>query len=173
MKLAVAVRPSNPGFQLPEGTTTPIIMVGAGSGVAPFRGFAQELSLRGGEQSERAQVLLFFGCSHPEVDFLYRGEFAQWEREGILQVRPAFSKPTEGKSQYVQDRLWDDRAEVMGLIERGAKIYVCGDGRRMASAVRETFARIYQEQTDCADSAVERWLTELENSLRYVVDVFA
>ncbi|WP_010585129.1 bifunctional cytochrome P450/NADPH--P450 reductase [Schlesneria paludicola] len=172
-KVAVAVRPSNPGFHLPDHNTQPIIMVAAGSGVAPFRGFIQELALRGTPNGVApCSVLLYYGCCHPDVDYLYRDEFLAWEQEGFVQLRPAFSRLDGSAKQYVQDRLWTERAEVMNLIENGAKIFVCGEGRKMAPAVRETFGRMHQERTGADDTNVERWLTNLESSIRYVVDVF-
>ena len=172
-KVAVAVRPSNPGFHLPDLNNQPIIMVGAGSGIAPFRGFIQELALRGSSTgSAPSPVLLYYGCCHPDVDYLYRDEFAAWEHEGFVQMRPAFSRLEGAEKQHVQDRLWTERAEVMSLIENGAKIFVCGEGRKMAPAVREVFGRMHQERTGADSLQVEQWLTDLENSIRYVVDVF-
>lgn len=174
MKIAVMTRPSQAAFHLPDSLATPIIMVGAGTGIAPFRGFIQERVFRAAEEGlAPGPALLFFGCDHPDVDFLYRDELKLWEREGAVQVRPAFLKAADGDIQFVQHRLWKDRAEVMALIEKGARIYVCGDGKYMAPAVRETFGRMYQACSDCAPDRVEAWLADLEKSIRYSQDVFA
>ncbi len=174
MKIAVTTRPSQAAFHLPESLATPLIMVGAGTGIAPFRGFLQERSLRAShEGGPVGEALLFFGCDHPDVDYLYRDELKQWEQQGIVKVHPAHGACPDGDVKYVQHRLWQDRAAVMALMDQGARIYVCGDGKHMAPAVRETFGRMYQEHTDCSAERVEAWLADLEKSIRYSQDVFA
>jgi cytochrome P450/NADPH-cytochrome P450 reductase len=172
-QIAVTVRPSQTGFHLPEDPATPIIMVGAGTGLAPFRGFLQERAIRAHQGAVFGTALLFFGCGDPEVDFLYRDELQHWEAEGVVTIHPAFHRAPGLPAQYVQDRLWADRAVIMPLIRQGARIYVCGDGRAMAPAVRETFGRIYGEATGSSEEQVEAWLAELEKSFRYSQDVFA
>jgi cytochrome P450/NADPH-cytochrome P450 reductase len=173
MKVAVTTRPSQSAFHLPETLATPIIMVGAGTGLAPFRGFLQERAIRAAEEGPVGAALLFFGCDHPEVDFLYEDELKSWEQEGVVQVRPAFFKAPDGDVCFVQHRLWKDRAEVMALMNQGARIYVCGDGKHMAPAVRETFGRMYQDLHGCSAEEVEVWLMDLEKSFRYSRDVFS
>ena len=173
MKIAVTTRPSQAVFHLPDSLATPIIMVAAGSGLAPFRGFIQERAIRSAEGAQLGEALLFFGCDHPDVDFLYREELKEWEEAGIVRLLPAFAKAPEGDVVYVQDRLWKERAEVMKLVDQGGRIYVCGDGKHMAPAVRETLGRIYQEHSQCSQERVEAWLGELEKSFRYSQDVFA
>ena len=175
-RVAVAVRPSQVAFHPPESLDTPIIMVCAGTGVAPFRGFIQDRAIRAGHAAgvKPAPALLFFGCSHPEVDFLYKDELTAWEHQGVVSVRPAFTLIPEVGGKYVQDRLWRDRADVIELVKQGAIMYVCGDGRRMAPAVHETCVRIYQEATGSTLDEAERWMTEMERNYgRYVADVFA
>jgi cytochrome P450 / NADPH-cytochrome P450 reductase len=173
MKLAVTTRPSQAAFHLPESLDTPIIMVAAGTGIAPFRGFLQERALRAAEHGALGTALLFFGCNHPDMDFLYKDELTLWEQAGIVRVRPAFSDAPDGDVKYVQHRLWKERAEVMKLMEQGARIYVCGDGQRMAPGVRETFGKMYQALSGASPAEVETWLAELEQSFRYSQDVFA
>jgi cytochrome P450/NADPH-cytochrome P450 reductase len=173
MKIAVSTRPSQAGFHLPDTLATPIIMVGAGTGLAPFRGFIQERAIRAAEEGPAGEALLFFGCDHPDVDFLYRDELEQWEQQGLVKLRPSFCFAPEGDVKFVQHRLWKDRAEVMALMEKGALIYVCGDGKRMAPAVREMFGKMHQEITGCSADQVETWLGELERSIRYSQDIFA
>ena len=98
----------------------------------------------------------------------------QWEALGVVSVRPAFSEVGDGSRQYVQDRLWQDRGDVVGLVRRGAVFYVCGDGRHMAPAVHETCARIYQEATGVSAEEADAWLTDVQrNHTRYVSDVCA
>jgi cytochrome P450 / NADPH-cytochrome P450 reductase len=173
MKIAVTTRPSQAAFHLPHDLATPIIMVAAGTGIAPFRGFVQERALRAAEEGPAGPALLFFGCNHPDIDFLYKDELSLWEQDGVVQVRPAFSETADAEVKFVQHRLWKDRAEVMALMDKGAHIYVCGDGRFMAPAVRETFGRMYQELSGAGAAQVDAWLADLEKSIRYSQDVFA
>jgi cytochrome P450/NADPH-cytochrome P450 reductase len=173
-KVSVAVRPSQEAFHLPSSLETPIIMVCAGTGIAPFRGFLQERAIQAANGQKHGEALLFFGCGHPDVDYLYRDELEQWERDGIVKLRTAFSKAPDGEIHYVQHRLWHNRAEIVDLFKRGACIFVCGDGQHMAPAVRDTFVRIYQEAKQCSLEEANAWADELERtSTRYVADVFA
>lgn len=175
-KVAVTVRPSQAAFHPPASLSQPVIMICAGTGVAPFRGFLQERALRAaqGEGDRLGPALLFFGCDHPDVDLLYREELTEWERQGVVSVRAAFSGAPDGDIRYVQDRLWHDRVDAIALVRQGATVYVCGDGQRMAPAVRATCARIYQEASGCAAEEAERWMAEMERThSRYVADVFA
>ena len=173
-RIAVAVRPSNTHFHPPPSPATPIIMVCAGTGLAPFHGFVQERAVQAASGQAVGPALLFFGCDHPDVDYLYRDEFRAWEAAGVVSVRPAFSSAPEGDIAFVQHRLWKDRADVADLFRQGANVYVCGDGRRMAPAVRETFVRIYQEAVGATMDAAERRVDEIERETgRYVSDVFA
>jgi cytochrome P450/NADPH-cytochrome P450 reductase len=175
-RVAVTVRPSQAPFHPPESLATPIVMVCAGTGIAPFRGFLQDRAMRAAAPGAPtpAPALLFFGCGHPDVDFLYRDELAAWEAAGLVGVRPAFSRAPEVGGRYVQDRLWRDRAEVVALVRAGATFFVCGDGQRMAPAIHQACVRIYQEATGATVEAAERWMEEMERTHgRYVADVFA
>ncbi len=173
-RLAVAVRPSQSGFHLPADPKTPIVMVCAGTGVAPFRGFLQERAAQKAAGREVGRALLFFGVDHPDVDYLYRDEFAAWEAEGVVEMRPAFSARPDGDLMFVQHRVWHDRAEIAALFREGAQFYVCGDGKHMAPAVRDTFVRIYQKATQADDAVAGAWVDRMEHEHgRYVSDVFA
>lgn len=175
-QVPVTVKPSNVAFHPPESLATPLIMVCAGTGIAPFRGFLQDRALRVAEADGQkiGPTVLFFGCDHPPVNFLYKDELDQWEREGLVSVRPAFSHQPELGGKYVQDRLWRDRADVVELVKQGAKFYVCGDGHHMAPAVHDACLHIYQEATGATLEEAEQWLTEMERTqARYVADVFA
>ncbi len=167
--VAVSVRAPNTPFHPPADRMTPMILVAAGSGMAPFRGFVEERALGTGPAAE---TLLFFGCDHPDVDLLYRDELAGWQAQGVVELLPAFFRQPAGDVMFVQHRLWKERARVQALIERGAVVFVCGDGARMAPAVRETLARIRQDATGCSDDEAGRWLDERERQGQYVADVF-
>ncbi|HTJ06007.1 MAG TPA: cytochrome P450 [Caldimonas sp.] len=173
-RVAIAVRSSNDHFHPPATPETPMVMVCAGTGLSPFRGFLQERAMQAQNGRSVGPALLFFGCDHPDVDFLYRDELATWEAAGIVSVRPAFYKQPQGDVTFVQHRVWQDRADVADLFRRGASVYVCGDGRHMAPAVRQTFVRIYQEAADVTAAEAEAWVDRIERETgRYVSDVFA
>ncbi len=175
----VAVATKSPGtpFRLPTRPETPVIMIGAGTGLAPFRGFIQERAGKIAEGTNLGEGLFFFGCDHPDVDFLYRDELANWEAAGAVSVLPAFFKAPrqtlQGEVMFVQHRLWEERKKVIQLLELNAQIYVCGDGKRMAPAVRETLERIYQDASQREPEEARAWLEEMERNGRYVADVFA
>lgn len=166
------VSPNTPFF-LPEDPMTPVLFIGAGTGIAPFRGFVEERGILAARGTRLGPAELFFGCDHPDVDFLYRDELAAWERLGAVRVRPAFFRDERDGVTFVQHRLWRDRARVAELIDAGAKVYLCGDGKRMAPAVRETLERIHAEHAGVSEAAARDWLRELETTGRYVADVFS
>jgi cytochrome P450/NADPH-cytochrome P450 reductase len=149
--VAVAVRAPTAPFHPPADNATPMILVGAGTGIAPLRGFIHDRALR----DAPGPTLLFFGCDHPDVDFLYRDEWPSW-----VEVFAAFAHAPDGDIRFVQHRLWRERERVRALLADGAHVYLCGDGAHMAPAVRETLARIHD-------------VGELERAGRFVADVFA
>jgi cytochrome P450/NADPH-cytochrome P450 reductase len=173
-RVSVAVRPSNVAFHPPEDVGTPLVMICAGTGLAPVRGFLQERAIQAANGRPVGKALLFFGCNHPDVDLLYRNELEAWESAGIVEVRSAFSAAPNGEVRFVQDRLWQDRADVVALFQQGARIFVCGDARTVMAGVRKTPARVYQEATQCSPEEAERWEGEFEqNHSRFYADVFA
>ena len=173
-RVSVAVRPSNPRFHPPADLAQPMVLICAGTGLAPFRGFLQERAVQAAAGRAVGKSLLFFGCDHPEVDLLYRAELDEWQKAGVVDVRPAFTHVPDGDVQFVQHRVWKDRAEVAALFREGATVYLCGDGRRMAPAVRETLVRIYRDATGADAAAAERWAETMEREHgRFVEDVFA
>ncbi|MER7841254.1 cytochrome P450 [Streptomyces sp. NPDC096040] len=167
------VRVPSPTFAPPADPTTPLILVGPGTGIAPLRGFLEERAWQhaGGTQVGLSQV--FVGCRHPEHDYFYRQEMQDWEQAGIAQVHTAYSAVTGHPARFVQNTLANTADTVWQAIEDGAYIYVCGDGRRMAPAVREALAAIYREKTGADDETAQQWLAQLEADERYQQDVFA
>ncbi len=171
--VAVAVRsPRNP-FHLPAANHAPVIMVCAGTGLAPFRGFLEDRAVRQAAGEPAGPALLFFGCDHPDEDWLYRDELRRWHDDRVVTVFPAFFRQPDGPVTFVQHRLWQERARVRALLAQGATFYLCGDGQRMAPAVRATVAAILQEGEPCSDEEASRWVADLERAGRYVADVFA
>jgi cytochrome P450 / NADPH-cytochrome P450 reductase len=178
-RLPVAIRTPNVPFHPPAANDTPVIMIGAGTGVAPFRCFIQERALRNAHGEDTGTGLLFFGCDNRDVDFLYREELDRWEKDGIVEVYPAFYRHSDGKPKpdgevrFVQHRLWQERERVRAVLDEGAVVFVCGDGLHMAPAVRDTLTKIHQETANCSDEAADEWLQDMEHQSRYVPDVFA
>lgn len=166
------IRPTKAGFHLPDDDDSkPIIMIGPGTGIAPFRGFLQERAIRASKGAKCGPALLFFGCRHPDQDYLYRDELEGYASSGAVDLHVAFSRK-EKKKTYVQDLLREQRDTVWGLIENGAVIYVCGDGSRMEPDVRRTLSLIYSEENDTGAEAGEAWLGKMIADDRYVLDVW-
>jgi cytochrome P450/NADPH-cytochrome P450 reductase len=163
--------PTQP-FTLPEDPKILIIMVGPGTGFAPFRGFLQERSALKSKGQSLGPAFLFFGCRRAEQDFIYQSDMEAFQKEGIVNLQLAFSHDATSRFRYVQDRIWDQRDSLWDLIEKNAVIYVCGDGLHMAPDVRATFLRMHAEKTKSGPEASETWMRSLEESQRYLVDVF-
>jgi len=173
-RISLAVRPSNARFHPPEDPRTPIILICAGSGIAPFRGFLQERATQKEGGQDVGPALLFFGTNHADVDYLYRDELARWEAAGVVAVLPAFSLQPRGEVSFVQHRVWEERARIVELFRRGGSVYVCGDGQYMAPAVRETLVRIYREASGASEADAQKWAETVEHEHgRFVSDVFA
>ncbi|MET9903060.1 cytochrome P450 [Streptomyces sp. NPDC006446] len=167
------VRVPSPTFAPPADPATPLVLIGPGTGIAPLRGFLEE---RATQQENGITVGLsqvFVGCRHPEHDYFYKQEMQAWEQAGIAQVHTAFSAVTGHPARFVQNAIANAADMVRQAIDDGAYIYVCGDGRRMAPAVREALAAIYRERTGADDEAAQQWLAQLEADERYQQDVFA
>jgi cytochrome P450/NADPH-cytochrome P450 reductase len=173
-RVSIAVRPSNARFHPPMDLATPIVLICAGSGIAPFRGFLQERSIQKSDGKKVGPALLFFGVDHPDVDFLYRDELAAWERDGVVTVLPAFSAQPEGDVTFVQHRVWSERARIAKLFQEGATVFVCGDGKQMAPAVRDTLIKTYREASGASEDEAHVWADVIEREQgRYVSDVFS
>lgn len=164
------IRRPKPAFSPPQDPQVPMVMIAAGTGVAPFRGFLQERASRG---EPCAKSALFFGCDHPEVDWLYKEELASWQEEGLVSLHTAFSEAPDEEVLFVQHRLWREKELVKELLGRGAVFYVCGDGSKMAPAVRGVLCRIYQEQSGCDEASAQAWLQQLRADGRLFEDVWA
>jgi cytochrome P450/NADPH-cytochrome P450 reductase len=160
-------------FRLPDDPAIPIILIGPGTGLAPMRAFLQERAAQQAAGARLGRALLFFGCRHPEQDYLYQDELQDWEARGVVQLRTAFSRLPGQPKRYVQDELRTAQDEVWALMESGAAVYVCGDARHMAPGVRQAFADIFRGKTSIGEAVAEAWLNDLANSKRYLTDVWA
>ncbi len=158
---------SNKHFALPS-PERDIIMVGPGTGVAPFRAFVQERRATGA----KGRNWLFFGDRHFTHDFLYQLEWQDALKEGSLaRMDVAFSRDTPQKI-YVQHRLWERRRDLIEWLENGAYFYVCGDAKAMAKDVRSTLARAYADVKSVSPEVAQQALAKLESERRYLQDVY-
>lgn len=175
-QIRMRVDPARQAFRAGADPARNVILVSAGTGVAPFRGFIGDRlgALEAGEPFTAA--LCFFGVRHPDVDYLFRDEAQEAERLGVVRMRPAFSRLAGDEVRYVQDRIAADADDVWDLLgdpEKNAHVYVCGDGARMAPAVRAAFQGIYRDRTGADDESAKAWLADLVTADRYVEDVWA
>lgn len=158
----------NDNFRLPEDGNTPVIMVGPGTGIAPFRAFIQQRDADGAS----GKNWLFFGNPHFTQDFLYQVEWQKYVKSGLLtKIDLAFSRD-QAKKIYVQDRLREQGAEVYAWLEQGAHFYVCGDANRMAKDVQEALLDILVQHGGKSREAAEEYLNELRRAKRYQRDVY-
>ena len=170
-KVSVAIRKSGDEYRLPEDPSTPVIMIGPGTGIAPFRGFLQARQAMSDSGTSLGDALLFFGCRHPKQDYLYESELKAFDNSGIVDLHVAFSRQSKNKT-YVQDDLRREQKKVWALLEQGAKVFVCGDGGRMEPDVRRTLTLIHSEETGSEIQQSEAWLNDLVAQERYVLDVW-
>lgn len=159
---------ANANFRLPDDASAPVIMVGPGTGVAPFRAFLQHRQAHG----HTGPNWLFFGEQRMASDFLYRDEFAAMQADGTLtRLDTAFSRDQQ-KKVYVQDRMKENATELFQWLERGAYFYVCGDASRMAKDVEQTLLdTIANGHNVSPDQAMEH-LNEMKKAKRYQLDVY-
>ncbi|WP_426570235.1 bifunctional cytochrome P450/NADPH--P450 reductase [Streptomyces canus] len=167
------VRVPSPTFAPPADPATPLILIGPGTGIAPLRGFLEERAWQHANGTKVGLSQVFVGCRHPEHDYFYRQEMHDWEQAGIAQVHTAYSAVTGHPARFVQNAIAGAADTVWQAIQAGAYIYVCGDGRRMAPAVREALAAIHRKHTGSDDETAQQWLAQLEADERYQQDVFA
>ena len=166
-KIQVHLKP-NPHFRLPADPATRVIMIGPGTGVAPFRAFLQEREAMGAAGG----TWLFFGHRRFTHDFLYQLEWQEWLKSGILErIDLAFSRDQPEKI-YVQDRMWEARRDLYAWIAEGAQVYVCGDAKAMARDVHATLRRIIADQAGCDAAVAEARLGEMVRGGRYLRDVY-
>ncbi len=158
----------SPHFRLPEDGTTPMIMVGPGTGVAPFRGFLQERRALG----HRGRNWLFFGEQHRDQNYYYRDDFEDMARDGLLhRLDLAFSRD-QASRVYVQHRMLDRGAEIWRWLDDGAHFYVCGDATRMAKDVDAALATIIETHGGMSHEQAHDYKRELVATKRYVRDVY-
>jgi sulfite reductase (NADPH) flavoprotein alpha-component len=165
----VPVFPNTSKFRLPEDGNTPIMMVGPGTGVAPFRAYLQERKAVGA----KGKNWLFFGSQKAQCNYFYKEEFDQLKSEGVLtKIDCAFSRD-QAEKVYVQDRMLACGAEIWKWLDaEGAHFFVCGDARRMAKDVDAALRKIVQEQGGKSVDESNEYIEKLKSDKRYKRDVY-
>ncbi|MDO9154242.1 MAG: assimilatory sulfite reductase (NADPH) flavoprotein subunit [Paludibacter sp.] len=159
---------SNPDFRLPEYEQTPIIMVGAGTGIAPYRAFVQHREM----SDNPGKSWLFFGNRNFETEFIYQTDWQAFLKSGALtRMDVAFSRDSD-KKVYVQDRLWENGAEVFQWLEEGAHFYICGDMKNMARHVQDTLVKIVEKYGLLSKEYTYEYVENLEKTKRLQLDVY-
>ena len=158
----------NKNFKLPEDSSTPIIMVGPGTGIAPFRAFIEERQVTG----SKGKNWLFFGDRSQNTDYLYGNEWEFYQKDGILnKLDLAWSRDQQEKV-YVQHKMIEKKAELWIWLQNGATFYVCGDASRMAKDVDHALRTIAQDEGSMSEEDAATWLKGLQREKRYLKDVY-
>ena len=169
-RINCSVRASNATFHPPDDTKTPIIMIAAGTGIAPFRGFIQERAAQSVCGRDIGPTILYYGC-RTEEDFLYSNELEKWSKLGAVQVKSVFSRQGNSDKKYVQHLLWEDRNEIAQLYRDGAHFYICGSAKKLGASVKTCFIKIISELKKCNEEEATKSLEQISRN-RYSVDVF-
>ncbi|XP_021373216.1 NADPH--cytochrome P450 reductase-like [Mizuhopecten yessoensis] len=160
-------------FRLPFKTNTPVIMIGPGTGLAPFRGFIQERQFVRKDGKTVGDTVLFYGCRHKAQDFLYEDELNDYQNDGTLtKMHVAFSRDGPNKV-YVQHLLGNNKEEVWKMLDAGGHIYVCGDARNMARDVHDTLLKVLTECGGMEQQVAVDYIKKMQSKGRYSCDVWS
>ncbi|CAK9092542.1 Bifunctional cytochrome P450/NADPH--P450 reductase 2 (CYP102A3) (Fatty acid hydroxylase CypB) (Flavocytochrome P450 102A3) [Includes: Cytochrome P450 102A3 [Durusdinium trenchii] len=168
------VRTLQSDFHLPEDKSAPIIMVGPGTGLAPMMGFLQEREALLKKKEKLGEAILFFGCRARDADYLYEKELEAHLKSGALStLHVAFSREA-GQKVYVQDKIWEQRAEVWRVLSNPkSMVFICGDARAMAPDVKRSFQRVIESCGGRSTSTAANLLASMVEASRYLEDVWA
>nr|QGY64107.1 cytochrome P450 reductase isoform X2 [Sitophilus zeamais] len=159
-------------FRLPTKPQTPVIMIGPGTGVAPFRGFIQERFSAKEDGKQVGQTVLYFGCRKKTEDYIYQEEFEKYENNGLLTLKLAFSRDQPQKV-YVTHLLEKDADLIWNIFENNGHLYICGDAKSMAVDVRNVILRIIQEKGNMTEEQAQAYYKKMETQKRISMDVWS
>lgn len=160
---------ANPRFRLPANDAIPIIMIGAGTGIAPFRAFMQQRE----NNNATGKAWLIYGNQKFTDDFLYQSEWQRWHKLGLLhKTSLAWSRQNHQKKVYVQDKIVEDGEQIWQWLQEGAHIYVCGDANKMAKAVENTLLHLISQYGAMGIEDADEYLAQLRDDRRYQRDVY-
>jgi len=166
----------NTKFKLPKDLSTPVIMVGPGTGVAPFMGFLEERDALIKQGKTLGPAHLFFGCRSSDSDFIYKDQLEGYAKNGALSangLHVAFSREEGQSKEYVQDLIINYGQELYSLLDKGGIVYICGDAKRMAPGVKAAFVDVAAKQQGMPRHCAVSWMDGLMSSDRYLEDVYA
>ncbi len=166
------VRQPSIAFRPPENPHVPMIMVGAGTGMAPFRGFLQERDALREKGVPIAESLLFLGCRDPEDDLLYADELTAFEAHRVATLIPAYSRVAGYPNRYVQHAVEASAEQVWAALQQDAVVYVCGNAHTMAPGVRAALVAVFRDRTGAGQADGEAWLAGLRAGGRYLEDIW-
>jgi len=172
IRMPIFIR-ANHNFKLPKNPMTPIIMVGPGTGLAPFRGFIQDRKILKDKLGEVGEALFFFGCRHPEIDYIYKEELEEYHNNGTIELHTAFSRLTEQKV-YVQNLMLEKEManRIWKLLEKGACFYLCGDANRLVKDIQAAIVEICKEHGGMDEEEGKKYLKSIVGE-RYFADVWS
>jgi cytochrome P450/NADPH-cytochrome P450 reductase len=176
--LWVSVKTSHDAFHLPSSPeNTPLVMISAGTGIGPFRGFIQERASMAKDGHKLASAVLYHGCRRSGHDDIYAHELGEWESKGLVTVKRVFSRAPEESDghKYVQDAVWADRDSLLQLWRQGCYLYVCGS-KEISRAITHLAIRFKRDAAVAKGEALDEddarnWWERLRN-VRYAFDVF-
>ncbi|CAL1535316.1 unnamed protein product [Lymnaea stagnalis] len=170
LRVPIYVRKSQ--FRLPFKPSTPIVMIGPGTGLAPFRGFIQERNYFHDEGKPVAETILYFGCRNKGVDFIYEEEMMKYAEKKVLTLHTAFSRDQPNKV-YVQHLIDQNHEEIWNVLNNNGHIYICGDAKNMARDVHSMMVKILTTKGDMSTSDAEDYIKKLQSKGRYSADVWS
>ncbi|XP_072932879.1 methionine synthase reductase [Epargyreus clarus] len=173
-EVPIYLRKNINGFQLPE-NDVPLILIGPGTGVSPYIGFLEELEyLRMGNKSKQAgPIWLFFGCRNPTLDFIYKEELNGFLEKNVLScLKTAFSRYGDYETKYVQDAIMENGKEVVKLLKDGAKVFVCGDLKTMATQVKDTLVNCLVKYDGNSTEEAEKNICDMQKNKSYIIDIW-
>ncbi|KAJ2951219.1 hypothetical protein O0L34_g5615 [Tuta absoluta] len=175
-KIPIYLRRNATGFSMPGNLDTPLLLLGPGTGVAPFIGFLEERQLLKQKVPEfnLGSTWLFFGCRNPELDFIYEKELKGFMRDGTLsKFNTAFSRVENSESKYIQDALMQNGEAVTKFIKKGAIVFICGDLNNMALQIKEVLVQCLVKHDNKSIEDAEKYISDMQKDKRYFVDIWS